>query len=87
MKTIKQLNKDFHSATPPKFRKLGKSINLLGTMIQATVAGIQSTGEVMKPKHYLWFVIALALLQWAGTTITDFFTEDETIDTIKNGQI
>jgi len=87
MKSLKKLNEDFHAETPPKWRRLGKSINLLGSMIQATVAGMQITGEVMSPKHYFVFVIVLVVLQWGGSTMTDFFTEEQTIKDIQNGQI
>lgn len=87
MTQLKKLQTRWHGPTPVKYRKLGKAIALLGTTIQITVAGMQIGGDIMTNKQYFFFVIGLAVAQWLGQTITDFATEDETINTIQNGQI
>lgn len=77
---------DKHNApTPVKWRKLGYAIALLGTMIQASIAGMQLGGsEVMTHKQYFLFVIGIAVVQWLGQTITNFATEDKPNGTDSN---
>lgn len=79
MKTLQKLSEKLNSPTPRKFRNIGKAIGALGTTIQVAVAGMQVGSDLMSPIQYFWFVIGLAILQWAGTTITDFATGDESL--------
>ena len=90
MRLLRKLNDDYNSPTPSKARKVGKAINLLGTTVQVTIAGMQIGGDssIMSSKHYFWFVVGLAFTQWLGTTITDLYTDEQTIKEVKpDGQI
>lgn len=54
--------------TPDKYRKIGKSIALLGTLLQVALAGLSLSN--------IYIVIGIAVLQWLGQTITDFYTDE-----------
>jgi hypothetical protein len=83
---IKNLHARWQKPTPPRFRKLGKAIGALGAMLQVTLAGVQTT-DIFTKVEYVSIVIGITILTWAGQTITDFATEDETVNTIQNGQV
>lgn len=73
---IQKLNERFHAPTPDKYRKIGKSIALLGTMLQVSIGSLQAAGSVVMPGGYITWVIGIAVLQWLGQTISDFATEE-----------
>lgn len=62
-----------------KYRKVGKAINHLGTTLQVLVASAEMSQTLVLPGKYFFWVMGIALLQWIGTSITDFATEDEQI--------
>jgi len=78
MKPVKELKRRFESPTPLRAVKIGQAINHLGTTIQVVIASLQIGDDIMSKKQYFIFVIALAILQWLGTTVTSFATEDNT---------
>lgn len=57
----------FNKPTPDKYIKIGRSIHLLGTLLQVAFA----TAGVMTVTS----VVTIAVVQWLGASITDFFTE------------
>jgi hypothetical protein len=63
--TVRKLN-DYWKPTPVFWRKVGASINALGTAITG-YAIFQDQG----------WAIASLLFTWIGTTITDFATDKE----------
>ncbi len=89
MTAIKKLHARWKKRTPDKYKKLGRAIALLGTMIQVATGGMQLSGDIMTKHQYFIFVIVLALLQWAGQTVTDLATDDDEkiVDNIQNGQV
>jgi hypothetical protein len=60
-------SKSYYAPTPPRLRKLGDSILILGTTLTATFAGM----EVDKG-----WIIAAAILTAVGKMFTNAFTED-----------
>lgn len=72
---VKKAHDKFYTPTPTKWRKLGDSINSLGATIQVTLAAMQvSEATHISPEKYFYWVIGIAVTQWAGKTITDFAT-------------
>lgn len=61
------MNMNYYSPTPPRLRKLGDSILILGTTLTATFAGM----EVDKG-----WIIAAAIATAVGKCVTNLFSED-----------
>jgi len=83
---LKELKRRFEAPTPLRAVKIGQAISHFGTTIQMVVAGLQISEDIMSKRAYFIFVISLAGLQWLGTTITSFATEDK-VEEIQNGQV
>lgn len=81
------LLKRLKSRTPDKWLKVGQAISHLGTMLQVALAGAEASGAAHIPGNYFFWVIGIAVTQWLGSTIVNFATEDNDIDTIKNTRV
>jgi hypothetical protein len=60
--------KSYYRPTPPRWRKLGDSILIMGTTLTATFAGM----EIDKG-----WIIAASITTALGKVCTNFFSEDE----------
>lgn len=59
----------FNKPTPGKWMKIGRSIHLLGTLLQVAFA----TAGVMTVTS----VVSIAVIQWLGASLTDYFTDEQ----------
>lgn len=75
---LQNLVKRYNSKTPEKFIKLGRAITRLGHTLQLTLATIEFAAQVLSPKTYLIVMITIAVIQWLGSEVVNFFTEEST---------
>ena len=66
--------KSYYKRTPIKYRKIGDSILISST----SLAAIMMTAPIEESKQ-VWIVFILNIIGVIGKVITNFFTENETI--------
>ncbi len=72
---IKELKEKFNAPTPLKWRKVGAIITHLGTTLQVVIAAGEGSETFELPGKYFYWVIGIALIQWAGHSISELATD------------
>lgn len=55
-------------------RKIGKALNRLGHTLQITLGAIEVFTHMVSPASYLFIMLGIALLQWFGTELMEFWS-------------
>jgi Mg2+ and Co2+ transporter CorA len=76
-KQFKKLTARYNSPQSERQRKIGRAINHLGVLLQTTLASVEIATQMISPSAYIFVMLGIAILQWVGTTITDFGSQEQ----------